>query len=458
MMMWLLPASSVLAKLAAYTFYRFSCVGPRPPGSGPLLLVANHPNSLVDAVLVAAVAGRPVRFLAKAPLFSLKRIGWLLRAVGAIPVHRRIDDEKAVDQNIHAFQAVFEALSRGAAIGVFPEGLSHSEPALARLKTGSARMALGFAGRHGRPLPLVPVGFVLREKARFRSEAMAFFGDPIVWDDLADRGDEDRNAVRELTRRIDTALRQVTVNLEQWEDEPLVRCVEEIWQAEIDEKAAPEAQLVRVRTTTEVLASLRRQGNDSWIGLARSLESHRRRLARLRLTPSDLKTSTDVTTALAWTLRRLHILAPVAFLAATIGAVLYWPPYRLTRLAARMAPPDEDVQSTYKLMSGMVLYPLWTLLLGGLAWWFFGPWRGGLVLVVMPLVAVVGLWIRERWRGAWSDVRRYFTMRSRRELVAALQRRQSDLTHQLRQLYESWQSGEVGRPPPVAETSRHRLS
>jgi len=437
--MWLLPASSFLARLAAHIYYRFTCSGPRPPRQGPILLVANHPNSLVDAVLVAAVAGRPVRFLAKAPLFSVTRIGWLLRAVGAIPVYRRVDDAAAVDQNVHTFAAVFDAFAGAAAIGIFPEGISHSEPALARLKTGSARMALGFAIRHGRTLPLVPVGFVLRDKSRFRSEAAAFFGEPVEWDDLADRGDEDRDAVRELTRRIDDALHQVTMNLERWEDEPLIRCVEEIWQAEIECQDAPGAQLARTRATTEILADLRRQNDEDWTRLAGAVENHRQRLTRLHLTPTSLLARTDVAVALQWTLRRLHILGPVAFLVAAVGAVLYWPPYRVTGFLTRSAPPDEDVQSTHKLLTGMALYSLWTLLLAGATWRFFGSWRAAMVLVGMPLIAVIGLWIRERWRGAWSDVRRYFTLRSRRDLVGVLKERQGELAQRLQELYESWQ-------------------
>jgi 1-acyl-sn-glycerol-3-phosphate acyltransferase len=447
--MWLLPASSFLARLAANTFYRFSSHGQRPPGDGPLLLMANHPNSLVDAVLVSAVAGREVRFLAKAPLFELKRIGWLLRAVGALPVYRRQDDAAAVGQNVHTFEAVFEAFSNGAAIGIFPEGISHNEPALARLKTGSARMALGFARREGRTVPLVPVGFVLRDKARFRSEAAAFFGEPVEWEDLADRGDDDREAVRELTRRIGESLRQVTVNLETWEDEPLVTCAEDIWQAEVDLQDDPAERLARTRVITEILAGLRRRGDESWRALVESLETHRLRLDRLRLKPSDLSASTDVTTALGWTLRRLHFLAPAAFLLAVVGAVLYWPPFKATSLAARLAPPYEDVQSTYKLLSGMLLYPLWTFIVVSLSWWSFGRWPGLIVLMAMPIVSIFGLWIRERWRQAWSDARRYFTMRSRRTLVETLRARQRSIASQLGELYEAWKRGDVnsGEPP-----------
>lgn len=71
-----------LARIAGTVFYRLNCDG-GVPATGPALLIANHPNSLVDPVLLLAAARRPVRFLAKAPLFEDYRIAWLLRSVGA---------------------------------------------------------------------------------------------------------------------------------------------------------------------------------------------------------------------------------------------------------------------------------------------------------------------------------------------------------------------------------------
>ena len=124
---------------------------------------------------------------------------------------------------------------------------------------------------------------------------------------------------------------------------------------------------------------------------------------------------------------------------AALSAVLYWPPYRLTGLLARLAPPLEDVQSTYKLLIGMAVYPLWTVLVSALSWYSLGLWPGLLTLVCAPLIAVTGLWIRERWRGAWSDARRYFTLRSRSSLVETLRRRQQGLGRELQDLYQAWQ-------------------
>ena len=151
--MWLLPVLSDLCRLASRAFYRLSLDGPAIPPEGPVLIVANHPNSLVDPVVVSGMAGRRVRFLAKAPLLTDRKLGWLVRATGAIPVYRRQDNVAAMDRNVDAFGAVIRELASGAAIGIFPEGISHSEPSLAELRTGTARMAIGTYEETGRDLP-----------------------------------------------------------------------------------------------------------------------------------------------------------------------------------------------------------------------------------------------------------------------------------------------------------------
>ena len=74
--------------LATRAYYRYSVGGARVPADGPVLLVANHNNSLMDPAFVVVAAQREVRFLAKAPLMTHPQIGWLVRAVGSIPVYR----------------------------------------------------------------------------------------------------------------------------------------------------------------------------------------------------------------------------------------------------------------------------------------------------------------------------------------------------------------------------------
>lgn len=434
--MWLLPVFSPVARAAAYTYYRMRYAGNQVPDAGPLLLVANHPNSLLDPTLVVAAARRPVRFLAKAPLFDDAKIGWAVKAAGSIPVYRRHDEGTQMNRNEDAFRAVYDALAAGGAVGIFPEGISHNEPALVPLKTGAARIALGAAPRIGGAFPIIPIGLVLREKDVFRSEALAYRGEPVPWDDLAMRGVDDSAAVRELTDRIAAGLRSVTLNLEAWEDGPLVECAVRVWEAECGTPPTAAERVDRLRITTQILAQVRASDDATGHALAQDVEAYRRRLARFGVKPADLTADVRLSRGIAWAVRRLHVLAPLELVAATVGAACFWVPFHITGRVVRRIPLDVDLRSTWKLLIGLVVYLAWILLLSALAWVIFSAWASLAVLVLLPWLGLVGQLVRQRWRDAWNDARRFFLLRSRRDLVQALRIRQRELGARLDALFQ----------------------
>ena len=137
----------------------------RIPRGVPLVLVANHHNSLVDPLLVLGFLGAHPRFLAKSTLFSVPVLRWLLKLGGVIPVYRQQDAGEDTTNNQQTFSLCHEALARGGTVALFPEGISHDAPHLARMKTGAARIALGAETEHG-PLGLrvVPIGLTFDEK------------------------------------------------------------------------------------------------------------------------------------------------------------------------------------------------------------------------------------------------------------------------------------------------------
>lgn len=110
------------------------------PRNGPALVAFNHIAYLdpLAAAYVIDKAKRIPRFLAKHELFDDKKIAWILRGAGQIPVKRGTADAPM------ALDAAFEALNQGEIIVIFPEGTITNDPDLHPMegKTGIARLAI----------------------------------------------------------------------------------------------------------------------------------------------------------------------------------------------------------------------------------------------------------------------------------------------------------------------------
>ena len=87
------------------------------PKDGPAVLVCNH-VSYVDAAIITAALGRPVRFLMWRALYDLPVLGWIARFYNALPVSQA-DSPRAMRKSI---QTAVDALKNGDLICLFPEG------------------------------------------------------------------------------------------------------------------------------------------------------------------------------------------------------------------------------------------------------------------------------------------------------------------------------------------------
>lgn len=438
--MWLLPHLSRVSSAAVWLYYRASRDGGVVPATGPVLLVGNHPNALLDPVLVSWAARRPIRFLAKAPLFSHPVIGWLVRASGSIPVYRQQDDPSQMLRNRDSFSAVYEALGKGSAVAIFPEGISHSNPGLTPLKTGAARIALGAAQIVGTTFPIIPVGLILREKDIFRSEAHSVVGTPIEWTDLAARGAGDQDAVRLLTERIERGMRAVTLNLEAWEDETIVRTAEGIWVATRNENRSSAAHVSRLTVTADAFTKLRASGDPRWTDLAHAIREHAQMLHAVGMQPADVEIDTGFATAARWAARRLTFVGAAQFALAALAAVLFWVPYRLTGQVARALQTNKDAVSTYKVLGGIVVFTLWIALLSLGAGIGFG-WAVAVVAVItLPAIAIGGMCAAEHWQSNMATVRRWLMLRRQDSRAADLRDRQRELAKRLEAALAAHQS------------------
>src|SRR5687767_3531509 len=164
----------------------------RIPGKGPVLIAASHHNALVDALIAGWIVPRRLTLTAKATLMDNAFLSWLFPAVGVVPLRRASDERKRIGEagfdssrNTSAFESILDVLQNSGMVLIFPEGKSHSEPALAPLKTGVSRIALearDVRGIHG--LQIVPLGLSFEDKGNPGTAVLAEVGEPVRVDDL----------------------------------------------------------------------------------------------------------------------------------------------------------------------------------------------------------------------------------------------------------------------------------
>src|SRR3972149_9132946 len=142
--------ASVLVRARMKIYLRASEAAGREriPKEGPAIFACNHPNSTIDPFVLGNLVGRKLNFMAMSSFFEKKPVAWFLSRCGVIPIHRLQDDPTRMDQNISSFAAAFRALEAQEAIGIFPEGETHDDHQIKRLKTCAARISLEAEARN----------------------------------------------------------------------------------------------------------------------------------------------------------------------------------------------------------------------------------------------------------------------------------------------------------------------
>ena len=107
---------------------------------GPLLIVANHPNSFLDAVIIGAFYQRKIHFLARGDVFQNPIFGYLLRSIGMIPVFRAREGKEHLHRNSHTFQESVDLIKEGGAILIFIEGICLNTHEIQPFKKGASRI------------------------------------------------------------------------------------------------------------------------------------------------------------------------------------------------------------------------------------------------------------------------------------------------------------------------------
>jgi 1-acyl-sn-glycerol-3-phosphate acyltransferase len=390
------------------------------PLETPVIFVLNHPNALVDPVFLLCLAPRPVSFLAKAPLFHMPVIGYLVKELDSLPVYRRQDEGQDVTKNQETFIAARKLLARGGTIAICPEGVSHDAPGLKPIKTGAARISLAaVATGEVSSLKIVPAGLYYTSKTSFRSDALLYFGNPIEIEPvtLEADGTPPRDAVRELSAEIEKALREVILDARHEEELQTTARAERIFSSATNdgEEDSLKDELRLQQRFIKAYSILQSLQPERLRRLELRMMRFEEELNQTGVDPDELAPPGSTFRVFAAIVRRsilfLLMLAP-----ALIGTIAHYPAYKLGGLlATRISRDSDDVVSTVKIISAMLLFPLTWSVLTLLAYLYSGWALALIALVVIPLCGYVAMVFFEELDKSIAGVRvlTFFLVRRR---------------------------------------------
>jgi 1-acyl-sn-glycerol-3-phosphate acyltransferase len=122
---------------------------------GPLLLVANHPNSFLDAIIIGAACKYPVHFLARGDAFAKKRHRFFLEGLNMIPIYRIRDGRSRLYLNAKSFEKAQAVLNAHGIVLIFIEGICMLTHELQPFQNGAARIVIAYKG--SKALRILPV-------------------------------------------------------------------------------------------------------------------------------------------------------------------------------------------------------------------------------------------------------------------------------------------------------------
>jgi len=128
----------LVSKLFIFPIYKFVFKGhligrENIPQKGSFIVVSNH-GSLLDPPLLGHALNRNISFMAKAELFKIPFLGFIIKACGAYPVKRGIVDKNTI-------KTACEKLSNNKSIGIFIDGTRQKNGRVNKPKQGAALLA-----------------------------------------------------------------------------------------------------------------------------------------------------------------------------------------------------------------------------------------------------------------------------------------------------------------------------
>ena len=420
------------------------------PTKGPLIIAANHPSSIMDALVVGVKIPRKIHYIGHSGLFSNAVKSKFLFAMGIIPVYRREDNPDKSDNNEDMFRAAYKILEEGKCIGIFPEGTSETDRRVLKLKTGTARIALGAEKQNDFSLGLsiIPLGLYFSARHRFRSKVLLNFGKPIQISEFKEIYEEDEyEGVHRLTDRISDELVKLTVNVKKSELDDFVVDLEKIYKANLkvdleeDEILQSKSEIFKDMFLTQQLADAvtyyMEKSPDDVNALMKDVKNYRFKLDRLQLHDSQLQSDLKKANVSrrSW---KVMLWSIVGFPIWFAGALTNYIPYKLAEYIGAKVGYDETKTSSALMIGGGIGFLLYYSLETFLVYAYFTPLIALSFLVSLPFIGFASLAYVKKLRYYWRIWNFSLTLLTNKHIVKMLQLERRSIIRRLDQFKEDY--------------------
>ncbi|MGB3542932.1 1-acyl-sn-glycerol-3-phosphate acyltransferase [Rubrivirga sp.] len=394
------------------------------------LLVAWHPNGLIDPALILSSFPGQVVFGARDGLLRWPIVGPMMRGLGTVPIYRAVDQEgMSVEErraaNAKSLGALATEIATGSYSALFPEGVSHDNPHLSEVRSGAARLYLQAldATTEGPPPAIVPVGLHYQDKDVFRTDVLIEYHAPLDLDAFDLEAEDTR--IDELTEAIEAALTDTVHPTDDWALHALMHRARTLLTAEAAARRGERPELETVASRAEGFGQIwdgyqvRRETHPDEIAALRSdLEAYDAGLRTMGMDDADLDRpplvgSPGRVAAAVLQAALIAALLPPLFV---LGAVVNVPPYWLLKLVAKKVAKTEKDTATVKLFGGLTFFPIAWITAGVLAAHGVNvmagvempraPWAVGILVTVLSAFGGAAvLLFTEVFQATWKAVR-----------------------------------------------------
>lgn len=328
----------------------------------PIILGPNHQNGLMDALAVGLPLKKQPVFMARADIFSNKKVAGILNFFKIVPVFRIRDGVEKMSNNDQSFAITLKALSHGQPVVIMPEGTHQGLRRLKPIKKGIVRFALNAQENFGRNInvKLVPVGIDYSHYHNFRGKLLVIYGKPIeVSEYLGTFRENPQIAYNQLRNRLAEELRKIMIDVDNPEYYQTILTCRDIYVNQLFEDSDTDyyQKFLAGKALTDKLDGMV-TGNPS------KLEDVKQMVSKYSDGLDHLKLEDWVMDSLLPDKKTLwfNVLKYLMFLPFFIGtAMINIVPAAICKYLSKKS-DDPDFESSFKIASAAVIFPLFYLL------------------------------------------------------------------------------------------------